>query len=298
LCWHADKLHIRKECLEIFDKRFEEEFEAAMLTCSSLTEFRAKYTKFVWHLNRNLDKYKHNFIKQKFSTQQIICKIILEHLLGCSCLYNKRYILKGKELDIYFEKYRLAFEYDSYYWHDSKFVKTADVKKEKLCKKFKIKLIRIKEPYLNAHAKIQNAIQDIKVQIIENLSLINLICNKQFKKEDVANIVVNQDEILKNGYNTQYIIEAIAKCNSYAQFRLNYDKYYQYIRRFNLKHLLDELKTKDHRHMSKEQYFNYVLKECPTYSSFIKHKTYSFAYRRKYDKEIKNMFCNLNRLTA
>lgn len=59
LCWHADKLHLRKECLEIFDKRFKEEFEAAMSMCSSLTEFRAKYTKFVWHLNQNLDKHKH-----------------------------------------------------------------------------------------------------------------------------------------------------------------------------------------------------------------------------------------------
>ena len=95
-------------------------FERGMSECKTIMEFRQKFPEFVWFINKNLSKYKHCFLRQRFSTQQLICREILESLLNIKCKYNCRTALGDrKELDIYFPEYKLAFEYDSHFWHSS-----------------------------------------------------------------------------------------------------------------------------------------------------------------------------------
>jgi hypothetical protein len=230
------------------------------------------------------------FIKQRFSIPQIICKNILEQLLGVLCVYNRRKVLKGKELDIYFEDFKLAFEYDSFYWHNDIITPKTDKEKNDLCKQNKITLIRIKEPALNQYRNVNVAIHEIKQQIITHLLIINEICQKNFSKNDILKININQNELLDNSYNIQFILKAASHCKTYAEFRRKHNRCYQFICRNKLYHLLNDLKTRDHRHMTKDEYFKYILSECSTYTDFLKHKTQPFAYKRKYNKEIKELF--------
>lgn len=54
-----------------------------------------------------------------------------------------RYKLEGIELDIYSPEKKIAIEYDGVRWHKNKLLK--DNEKDSLCKKYSIKLIRIRE---------------------------------------------------------------------------------------------------------------------------------------------------------
>ena len=56
--------------------------------------------------------------------------------------------LKPRELDIYIPSLRVAIEYDGQYWHTDV---ENDVKKEKLCRRYNIDLIRIREPNCQAY---------------------------------------------------------------------------------------------------------------------------------------------------
>ena len=298
----AKRFGILKECFDILDNKtllnltsnkinFFKKFEEAINQSKTIMEFRRNFPEFVWHLNKNLNKYKHRFIPQKFSTHQLVCKKILETLLEDTCQYNCRTALGNrKELDIFFEKYKLACEYNSWFWHSSLSVCNKDDIKIKLCKQAGITLLHINEPFLNAYVTFEVYVQDIKTQFKSLIQTINLVTNKQITLNDIDNININHEELLKCCYNYKDIEYIINTCNSYAEVRHKYNKIWQYLQKNKLLYVLNPVKKRDHRHMTKDQYITYILKECKTYSLFVKHKTYSFAYRRKYDKEIKQMF--------
>ncbi|MDY5929904.1 MAG: hypothetical protein SPJ27_07710 [Candidatus Onthovivens sp.] len=108
---------------------------------------------------------------------------------------NNRYILNGKELDIYIPDYNVAIEYNGTYWHSSLYKdKNYHYNKSKLCEEKGIRLIHIWEYewenerqrpileniILSACGKIQNKIyaRNCKIEIRESKNM------KQFFEEN------------------------------------------------------------------------------------------------------------------
>jgi hypothetical protein len=258
--------------------------DAAIQKYKCISEF-AKNEKDVYYYMRKYNlqnKYKNKFITQRFSTQQIICKIILEHLLQEKCIYNTRkQLINEKELDIFFEKYKLACEYNSFYWHNLPNVKEQDQIKQKLCKEKNIYLITITEPYLGAHNNLHNAINDIKKQFIKQISYLNKIAKKEFTKDNINKILITYNDLFTQAFNQKDIQEAINTCQKYSEFRKKYNRMYQFLQKKKMLHLLDSLKQKDYTHMNNKQFIEYVTKQFSTYTEFSQHKIYQVARLRK-----------------
>ena len=156
------------------------------------------------------------------SLPQRILQKITETILNQKGLYNTRKIIKPYELDIYFEKFNLAFEYDGLYYHEER--KDADLYKEILCKNKGITLIRIYE-YVG-RTTFEHYILDIKNQLIENLILINNISKLNIKKENI-DIEINKYELLQNKEDIKTI------CDNYTilkNFRIEQNKLYDFLK--------------------------------------------------------------------
>lgn len=306
----AIRFGLLSQCNEIIDRRtqietqikeedFMNRFEQGISECKSIMEFRQKFPEFVWFINKNLSKYKHRFIRQKFSTQQLICREILENLLDIKCKYDCRTALEGKkELDIYFPQYQLAFEYDSHFWHSSPKIKLKDIAKTEKCCSLGITLIRISEDSRGAHQDFSFAVEDIKRQIKMHLPTINSCSQKRITTKDVDLVTVCREIISSHCYNTQDIEKIIKECSSYAEVRHEHHRVWQYLQKHKLLHLLDPVKRKDYRHMDVDSYVSYIKTECNSYTAFLKHKSFSFAYRRGYHKAVKKVLPSAQHLRS
>jgi len=287
--------HIGNEILSKIDQQnheiFINNFNKAVKNCKSITELRTKYPQYVWYINNNIETVKKNFIRQKYSTPQLICKNILEQLFQLKCEYNTRKVLKSRrELDIYFPSLKIACEYNSFFWHNKPYIKISDKEKDNECKNRGIYLMRINEEQLNNHNNFDSAVRDIKIQIKNKLKDIIKFCNISFVDADIQNIEVKYENIMNNCFNIQLINDYKKECKTYAEFRKKYNSIYQQLLKNKQLNLLDDLKNRDHRHMSKSDYILYITNSCSNYSDFLKHKSYSYAYARGYSKEIKSMF--------
>ena len=58
-----------------------------------------------------------HMITKNFSVPQLLMKDILEHILKEKCSYNDRKIIKPLEIDCYFEKWKIGWEYDGIRFH-------------------------------------------------------------------------------------------------------------------------------------------------------------------------------------
>jgi very-short-patch-repair endonuclease len=120
----------------------------------------------------------------RFSLPQLILKEILEGLLGEKCVYNDRTMLKPYEIDCYFPKWKLGFEYDGKYYHDNN---VNDKIKNKLAKTKGIVLIRINE--LN---KIFRKYElNIKAQLKNNLDKINEVTKLNINSKLLEDLKIN-----------------------------------------------------------------------------------------------------------
>lgn len=286
--YYAKKFNVIKECYDIIDNIFLKRFIKVVSSCKTQSEFLNKYPELTYFYYKNRDHLKIKFIKQKFSTPQLICREILEKILHTTCEYNTRKILTGgRELDIFCNQYNIACEYNSSFWHKDTYIKDKEKKHE--CSQNNILLIIITEKN-NKHNRLVDTINDIKLQFKNHLSTLNSWCNTTITESDIDNIDVNIDKIYNQCYNTDSIIQLINSCKTYSQFRKEYNSIYQFLFRTNQQHLLEDIKSRDHKHMTKNEYFEYILNDCEKYSNFVKHKTYSFAYARGYTKELKKCF--------
>ena len=270
-------------------KIFLEEMMDCIGKCTTICEFRSKYPKFMWELNNNLDKYSQYFIRVHYSTHQLICKLILESVISDKCEYNTRSVLENnKELDIYFPKYKLACEYNGYYWHKNRY--DADYNKKECCNLNNIYIIQINEPYLNAYRKIDYAILEIKKQIKSCVYDINNHTGLCIAESDIDSVIIDMEILLDKMFSIKNIDEIIDNCEQYSDVRKKYNNVWQYITKNKLQSLLIPIKMKDYRYMNKEMFIKYVLNNCKSYSEFLKHKCYSLAYLRKYTKDIKKSY--------
>ena len=88
---------------------------------SHFLEKNRKFHHFYYKHKDEIGEFKNIFGTRRSSTQQLICKKILESILNEKCLYNTRKVLKNRiELDVYSEKDKIALEYNGYFWHENK----------------------------------------------------------------------------------------------------------------------------------------------------------------------------------
>jgi len=175
-----------------------------------------------------------HMVKGNYSIPQLILFFFIKEIFkNDEILYNSNSIINPYELDIYLPKYRLSFEYDGKFWHKDN---RKDKRKNLLCKKEKIKLIRIKE-------NSRNYTIDIKDQLIQNINIINL-----FKKTSIEFIKNIQERDINSFVNDNIndlnqIKLIISKYKYYSDFRKNENSTYLKIyRRGILNDLTKELK--------------------------------------------------------
>lgn len=166
-----------------------------------------------------------HMIDQQFSLPQLIMKYILNKLLNENGQYNTRDVISPYELDLYYEKYKLAFEYDGKKWHEDN---DNDEIKNDICNKSGITLIRIKE------RNKDNNYQDVSSQIIEYISIINKITNSTIAKEDVLSIEYNGKDIFAEILDEDSIKKIISKYTFYKDFRTNENALYMKLKRRKL----------------------------------------------------------------
>lgn len=163
--------------------------------------------------------------KQNYSTPQLILRYIISIIIDDNIVYNDRRKVYPYELDIFLPSYNLAFEYDGKRWHTNN---TNDQIKNDICNKNNINLIRIKE-------NNRNYIDDIKKQLIENLSIINKHCALNIQENDIININSKNiyDDIKKYILDTKNIKKIIQKYEYYWDFVKNEQKLYRHLRGIN-----------------------------------------------------------------
>lgn len=152
-----------------------------------------------------------HMIAGKFSTPQLILKLILEDLFGEECSYNARGVIPRLELDIYFDKFSLAFEYNGKFWHENR--KEQDNFKQKLCDSMGINLFVLSDARENYYE------EDIKLQIIKILPKINKITGLKITKKKVRSINCESVfDFILNTQDTEKIKEKIRLCSSVLEF--------------------------------------------------------------------------------
>jgi hypothetical protein len=209
-----------------------------------------------------LSKLFEHMVDVSFSTPQLMCKLILETLLEKKCLYNTRQIIKPYELDIYFEEYKLAIEYNGHYWHQRKDAIERDKIKQDACNKQNITLV-------NLNMKSRNWENDVKQQIITNLYIINNVTGKNITPENVLSI--DCKEIYKNLppiLNLESVKEKISLCKSVREFNDKFQKEYKYLLKSKQLFLLDNLRKVKRYPQTKEEIIE-LCKKINSYNEFV-----------------------------
>lgn len=145
--------------------------------CETIYEFSKKYPslyKATNVLNLGDECFKH-MRKFNHSIPQLILRQMTEYFFNTTCKYNTRKIIKPYEIDVYFEEFKLGFEYDGKGWHENNLID-----KHLLCDKVGVTLITLKE-------NSRRYLEDIKEQIKENLEKINSIIGLSISEEEIDN---------------------------------------------------------------------------------------------------------------
>lgn len=249
---------------------------------STKSEFRLSDSGAYSAANRQgvLNEICSHMITKNYSTPQLILKNILDQLFNSECLYNDRKIIPPLELDIFYPKYNIAFEYNGNRWHINN---KNDILKNKLCKNKNIYLITLKEN--NRKFK-----EDIMRQLCDNVKIINKITGLNISENDINEInisnysnnvldekfikeVISKYSKLKDfmrcegviyrklvrlkkldllsvlerdrkKYNEKVLIEEVNKYKNLLDFIKNSKRFYTYIHKHNLRHLLVGLKKR------------------------------------------------------
>ena len=114
-----------------------------------------------------------------FSIPQLLLKDMLEYILKEECKYNDRTIIKPLEIDCYFSKWKIGWEYDGRYYHNN----IDEINKKELCSKVGVKLFNINE-FTDDYKDYE---KNIKKQLINQLDNIRLITGLNIIKEDILN---------------------------------------------------------------------------------------------------------------
>jgi hypothetical protein len=255
-----------EESLREIAKQFKTRTEFQKADASAYSRARLKGKVF-------LDSICEHMVKGNYSTPQLICKHIMEKLLGIKCIYSTKSIIKPYELDIYFPEFKLAIEYNGKGWHYKENVIERDKNKKQLCHQTGITLIVIVENNRDYE-------RDVKMQLIQHLDVINNVTKRNFKESDIVEIdCLNVFEDIFKKRDINEIKKKISECSSIKEFRKKYVSEYNFLRKNKKLELLNEIRIF-------EQYSDEELmekcKQISNYSDLLKnHYTiYQLLYKR------------------
>ncbi len=176
------------------------------ITCKTRTEFMNKFPGARAAAIRMgiLEKACEHMLIKSYSMPQLIIRQIMEGLFDVRCKYNDRKLITPYEIDILFEQYNLAIEYNGERWH-----RNDEVNKFELCKEKNVFLITIKEN----NRKYE---EDVKNQLINNLDVINKMSYKNITKDMILNFKVDYIKIVPN---LEDIRNICLKYDDYKEFR-------------------------------------------------------------------------------
>lgn len=220
-----------------------------------------------------LDEICSHMITNNHSIPQLVLLSIIKKLFSNDIVtYNNKKIISPYEIDVYLEKYKIGFEYDGKLWHNDNKI---DLIKDKLCKHKNITLIRLKEN--NRKYEI-----DIKSQLIENLFIINNVCNKNFNKRDIENIPSDyiNNFINDNIIDENEIIKIINKYDNYHDFITNEIKLYQKLIKLGILNKYTSNLKRDNVFWNKELAIA-EIKKYDNISDFIKKSNACYQYIKK-----------------
>jgi hypothetical protein len=222
-----------------------------------------------------------HMIPQKYSTPQLILNQLLENLLNVKSSYNNRKILKPYEIDIYFDCYKLGFEYDGIIWHSGKFGNK--INKEDLAAKNGIKIFTFKEGDKSKYE------EEIKNHLKKIISEINSITGLSILAEDIDGVIIDYEKLILDIKDVEKI------CNQYydkRQFKKEHPTIYERLRKMKLidkftKHMKSykipwtETRIKDE--LSKYEWINdVVLNSFGCYCYCKRHKLNNLLSHLKY----------------
>lgn len=214
-----------------------------------------------------------HMIKGKFSIPQLICKKIFETLLGEKCHYDTKQVVSPYEIDVWFEKYNLAIEYNGKIWHKKPIQIERDIKKRQMFKERNIILFQIDE-------KSRQYERDIKKEVIKFLPTLNKITNNNLKADEV-NIIDCADiwgDLLAMK-DLDVLQQKISECKNIAEFQRKYNSEYGYLTKSKQMHLLEPIRE---RILLTDEELIEKCKNVNCYKTFTEsHKNlYLIAYRR------------------
>ena len=215
--------------------------------------------------NKWIDSISEHMICNNFSTPQLMLKDILEYILNEKCIYNDRTIIKPLEIDCYFKKWNIGWEYNGKYYHND----DKDKIKLNICNEKNIILFVITEKTKDYKKYELN----IKKQIIRDLKKINKITNLNITQELVNNYNIKIIYPNTLSQNEKYYITNKKLSNIKKENILLYKKLIKYHKN-NLSNLnvLNDIR--------KNNYFN----NFDEYKKYLLNKKYkSFSELCKYE---------------
>ena len=156
-----------------------------------------------------------------FSIPQLLLKDILEFILKEKCDYENRSVIKPLEIDCYFDKWKIGWEYDGRYFHSS----VDDKNKKEMCSKVGVGLFNIHEFTDNYRDYEKN----IKNQLILQIEKVNLITGLNITKEDILiyspkivfpNLLTSEEKLLVFGKKMTEIKQHLGLFKKIKKYKL------------------------------------------------------------------------------
>ena len=234
------RMGLKERCLSAIDDAVKPQQEQKVLKIKSDIEtvvynyrnkqsFREDYPKLYYAIiTRKWLYYFDHMIPQNFSMPQIIMRKILEEILHQTCSYNCRSILPNKkELDIYFPKFRIAGEYNGWFWHKDK--KMGDESKKEFCEENNIYLLTINEPFNNAYSTLDKTVPEIQKNIITHIKRLNEITGLSVEEKDVYDVVIDSRIITEELYGKDTLDNIIDTYDKYSDIKNKHNRLYQFL---------------------------------------------------------------------
>ena len=228
---------------------------------------------------KDVTKHMNNII----SYPQLLLKTILEFILNEKCSYNDRNAIKPFEIDCYFDKWKIGWEYDGIFYHKDKICN-----KDKICVSKSIKLFKIVE---NNRLSPKNYVSNIKNQLIKQINDINKITGYNITEEDIINYspIIEASNIL-----TKIESNSITGMKM-TEIKKLYPEIFKKIKKYNLKvdTVINDIRIFN-KFNNADEYISHIKNNYKTYSDVCK-KLHPHRMCRKFDISldvIKQLFKN------
>ena len=228
----------------------------------------SKAKKFGW-----LEEFKHLKIGGSISIPQLILMDILEKFLGEECKFNDRITIKPLEIDCYFEKWKIGWEYNGKWFHKDG---ANDLTKKNMCIDLGIHLFVIDEKT----DIYDDYPENIKSQLIKQIPDIKRITGVNIDEDELKSYVpkINFLFRLRN--------HEIEKCKGkkMSEIRKIDKELYQKIKKYNLidspeLEICNDLK-KNKRFRDVDEHIEYLMTIKHNYKSFSELSMNEHLYRK------------------